>query len=213
MDVRLVFSRKLLFMMLSFLDKLVKPRRMRVVCNGHPALRKVSLPIVTITPEVRELAARMIVTMLENEIVGVGLAAPQVGVNIRLIVLNTCTDSKRCAPTLSPGELLLNPQMPLALVNPELLSVSEEMDTAEEGCLSLPEISGHVTRPLRVLLSARTLEGEGLQVECGGLLSRCLQHEIDHLDGKLFYDHLDQDEQKIAAPVMKSLERREKALQ
>ncbi len=199
-------------MMLSFLDKMIKPRKLRVVCNGHSALRKVSLPIVTITQEVRELAARMIVTMLENEIVGVGLAAPQVGVNIRLIVLNTCTDSKRCSPTLSAGELLLNPKMPLALVNPELISYSEETETEEEGCLSLPGISGHVTRPMRVLLSARTLDGEALQVECGGLLARCLQHEIDHLDGKLFYDHLDPDEQKIAAPVMKSLERREKAL-
>jgi peptide deformylase len=199
-------------MKLSFLDRMIKPRRMRVVCNGHPALRKFSLPIVTVTQEVRNLASRMIVTMLENEIVGVGLAAPQVGVNIRLIVINTCTDNKRCSPTLSPGELLLNPKMPLALVNPELLSVSEETETVEEGCLSLPGVSGHVTRPLRVLLSARTLDGEALQVDCGGLLARCLQHEIDHLDGKLFYDHLDQDEQKAAASVMKSLERREKAL-
>ncbi len=200
-------------MKLSFFDKIAKPRRMRVVCNGHPALRKVSLPVVTITQEVHDLAARMIVTMLENEIVGVGLAAPQVGVNIRLIVINTCMESQRCAPTLSPGELLLNPRMPLALVNPELLSVSEETETAEEGCLSLPGISGHVTRPLRVLLFARTLDGDVLQVECGGLLARCLQHEIDHLDGKLFYDHLDQDEQSVAAVVMKNLERREKALQ
>jgi peptide deformylase len=199
-------------MRLNFLDKLTKPRRMRVVCNGHPALRKVSRPIVSITQEVRDLAARMIVTMLENEIVGVGLAAPQVGVNIRLIVVNTCLDNERCAATLSAGELLLNQKMPLALVNPELLSVSEECETVEEGCLSLPGISGHVSRPLRVLLSAQSIDGESMQVECGGLLARCLQHEIDHLDGKLFYDHLDQEEQKIAAPVMRNLERREKAL-
>ena len=185
---------------------------MRVVCNGHRALRKVSKPIVTVTDEVRDLASRMIVTMQENEIAGVGLAAPQVGVNIRLIVLNTCLDSQRCAPALSAGELLLNPKMPMALVNPELLSFSEQTDTEEEGCLSLPGISGHVTRPMRVLLSARTLDGETFQVECGGLLSRCLQHEIDHLDGKLFYDHLSKEEQKVADPVMKSLERREKAL-
>ncbi len=199
-------------MRLNFLDKLAKPRKMRVVCNGHPALRKLSRPIVTITPEVRDLAARMISTMLENEIVGVGLAAPQVGVNIRLITINTCLENERCAPTLSAGELLLNPKMPLALVNPELLSVSEECESVEEGCLSLPGISGHVSRPLRVLLSAQSIDGESMQVECGGLLARCLQHEIDHLDGKLFYDHLDQEEQKVAAPVMKSLERREKAL-
>lgn len=198
--------------MLSFFDKFVKPRRMRVVCNGHPALRKISLPVVTITPEVHELAARMTVTMLENEIVGVGLAAPQVGVNIRLIVINTCADTKRATSALSAGELLLNPRMPLALLNPELISVSEECEAVEEGCLSLPGVSGHVNRPLRVMLSAQTLDGESLQVECGGLLARCLQHEIDHLDGKLFYDHLDAKEQKIAAPVMKSLERLEKAL-
>ncbi|MFA6930138.1 MAG: peptide deformylase [Lentisphaeria bacterium] len=198
--------------MLSFLEKMKKPRIMRVVCNGHPALRKVSLPVMTVTAEVRELAARMIVTMLENEIVGVGLAAPQVGVNIRLIVVNTCLDSKRCSPTISPGELLLNPRMPLALLNPQLLSFSEETAIEEEGCLSLPGISGHVCRSLRVMLSASTLDGEKHQVECGGLLARCLQHEIDHLDGTLFYDHLNKEEQSIAAPLMKSLERREKAL-
>lgn len=194
--------------MLSFMEKLRRPRKLRIVTNGHPALRKVSRPIVNITAEVRELAERMIVTMLTNEVVGVGLAAPQVGVNIRLIVLKTCSDrAQGNADDLSPGELLLNPRMPLALVNPELLSVSSEQSSEVEGCLSLPGVEGRVTRPARVLLQASTLEGEMLTVECAGLLARCLQHEIDHLDGRLFYDCLSAEEQRRNATVMQTLER------
>jgi len=194
--------------MLGFMEKLRRPRKLRIVVNGHPSLRKVSRPIVNITAEVRELAERMIVTMLTNEVVGVGLAAPQVGVNIRLIVVKTCSDRGHGdAAELSPGELLLNPRMPLALVNPELLSVSSELSTEVEGCLSLPGVDGRVTRPARVLLRASTLDGEVLTVECAGLLARCLQHEIDHLDGRLFYDCLSGEEQRRNAAVMRSLER------
>ncbi len=198
--------------MLGFIEKLGHPRPMRIILNGNPVLRKVSRPIVTITAEVKELAERMIVTMLTNEIVGVGLAAPQVGVNIRLIVIKTVSDSgRRERPDASPGELLLNPRMPLALVNPELLSVSDELVTEDEGCLSLPGVDGKVTRPAKILLRAVTLAGEQLTVECAGLLARCLQHEIDHLNGRLFYDCLSLDEQKRNAAVMRGLERQESA--
>lgn len=193
-------------------DKILKPQRLRIVCNGHPALRRVSSPITVVDDEIRQLAARMIVTMQENEVVGVGLAAPQVGVNLRLIVIDTYFDDEESKTAMSAGEILLNPRMPLALVNPEIISYSEEKCSSEEGCLSLPEIHGDVERPARVMLSASTLEGEKIMVECGSLLARCLQHEIDHLNGVLFYDKLSEKEQKIADPQMKELEKREKAL-
>ena len=102
--------------------------------------------------------------------------------------------------------------MPLVMVNPEILSASAEQETASEGCLSLPGVSGHVTRPRRVILKTQFLDGSSVTVECGGLLARCLQHEIDHLDGRLFYDHLPKAEQKAADETMRRLAKREASL-
>jgi peptide deformylase len=196
--------------MFDFLQK-TKPRRMRIVRHGHPALRQVSAAVTEITAELRTLAERMVVTMQENEVVGVGLAAPQVGVNIRMIVIDTRPDEQepQDSSALSPGEVLLNPRMPLALLNPEIISSSAECECAGEGCLSVPDVGGEVKRPARVLLRAMTLDGEELQVECGHLLSRCLQHEIDHLNGVLFIDRLSEDELKIAAPTLARMEKAE----
>lgn len=180
---------------------------MRVVLNGNPALRRKSVPVDGITPEIRELSERMIVSMLENEIVGVGLAAPQIGVNLRMIVIDTRPKGKdKRGGQLSPGEIMLNPLMPMALVNPEIISTSAETECSYEGCLSLPGVDGEVTRPARVLLRAKDIEGKELCVECGGLLARCLQHEIDHLDGILFIDHSPKEQQEAAMQTMKSLE-------
>lgn len=197
--------------------KISRPRRMRVVCNGHPALRMKSLPVMAITDEIRELAQRMIVTMKENEIPGVGLAAPQVGVNKRMIVIDTRPvgrKEKRAEKQkqLSPGEMMLNPLMPLALVNPEILSSSAETETCGEGCLSLPGVEGEVTRPAKVLLRAKLLDGKEVMLECGGLLARCLQHEIDHLDGVLFYDRIPKEQQEAANDVMAELAAQEAML-
>jgi peptide deformylase len=97
--------------------------------------------------------------------------------------------------------------MPLALVNPEVVSHSKEECTAEEGCLSVPAIYGEVTRPVNIVLRARLLSGEPVQVECGGMLSRCIQHEIDHLDGVLFIDKLPRAERKRVAAEVSELEK------
>ncbi len=187
--------------------------RMRVVYNGNPSLRNVSLPVLAITDDIRRLAKRMIATMKENDVPGVGLAAPQVGVNSRLIVIDTRpSNSKERRQPGSPGEEMLNPLMPMALVNPEILSSSAECDTTCEGCLSLPGVEGEVTRPSRVLLRATGLDGKEIMVECGGLLARCLQHEIDHLNGILFYDRLSADQQKENEAAMAELARAEAAM-
>ena len=183
---------------------------MRVVCNGNPALRMKSLPVMSITDEIRELARRMIVTMKENELPGVGLAAPQVGINKRMIVIDTRPTGRKEKRSekkkqLSPGEMMLNPLMPLALINPEILSRSAETETCGEGCLSLPGVEGDVTRPARVLLRATLLDGKEVMVECGGLLARCLQHEIDHLEGILFYDRIPKEQQEAANDIMAEL--------
>ena len=163
------------------------------VCKyGDPVLRRKSEPITEITDDIRSLAEKMVHSMFRND--GIGLAAPQVGVNIRLFTLATSVPGAALRPDASPGEIQLAARMPLALINPEIVSRSEHEETAEEGCLSLPGIYGNVTRPASVVLKTSLLTGETITVECGHLLGRCIQHEIDHLDGVLFVDHLSEPE-------------------
>jgi peptide deformylase len=199
--------------MFDFLKQLMKGRPMRIVAYGNPALRAISSPVEEITPEVKAFGKELTRSLLESEVAGVGLAAPQVGVNTRMIALMTVDpDTHRSRPGALPGELMLESQMPVVLVNPEIVSYGEATSTTEEGCLSLPGVDGHVTRPTTVVLHARLLNGEEFTAECGGLLARCLQHEIDHLDGKLFYDHLSAEEKKAAEPQLKKLSKQEAVL-
>ena len=122
---------------------------------------------------VRELVPLMFATMYRAP--GIGLAAPQVGVGLRFAVVDLMPDDK---PT------------PIALINPEVIARSQELATREEGCLSLPGQYADVTRPARVTVRYTDVEGARRQIEADGLLAACLQHEIDHLDGILFVDHL-----------------------
>jgi len=138
---------------------------------GDPVLRKKAASITRVTAELRKLAADMVETMRKEP--GVGLAAPQVGESIRLIVFEV--------PDLELG--------PIAYVNPEIV---EKRGTvrAEEGCLSVPRISGEVTRYQWVKVKAQTLDGKEVLVEYADLAARVMQHEMDHLDGVLFVDRL-----------------------
>ncbi len=181
-------------------------RPLPVRIYGDPVLRQKSKPVGEITPAIRELARRMIVTM--HDTVGIGLAAPQVGVNLRLITVYTYDDERPIPPDASEGERVLGPRMPLALLNPRILEVSAETSVFEEGCLSLPGIHGEVVRPNALFLEAQLLNGDGIRLECGGLLARCLFHEIDHLDGVLFVDRMAPEEAARLAPKLKSLKKR-----
>ena len=165
-----------------------KPALPGLCLYGDPILRRKSAPIPEITAEHRDFAAMMVAAMFEYD--GIGLAAPQVGRSLRLVVINTAHCGKGETRPLTPGEMLLNPRMPVVLLNPEILSFSRETDVAEEGCLSLPAIHGDVTRPANVVLRAQLLNGDRVEVPCGGMLARCLQHEVDHLDGIVFSDRL-----------------------
>jgi len=122
---------------------------------------------------VRDLVPRMLESMYAAP--GIGLAAPQVGVGLRLVVVDLQREDKR---------------EPMVLVNPEIVAASADLATREEGCLSLPGQYAEVTRPARVKVRWQDLTGTRQEVEADGLLSACLQHEIDHLDGVLFVDHL-----------------------
>ncbi|HTR15906.1 MAG TPA: peptide deformylase [Acetobacteraceae bacterium] len=122
---------------------------------------------------VRDLIPRMFETMYRAP--GIGLAAPQVDVLLRLAVIDLQPDDKPA---------------PIVLINPEIVALSKELATREEGCLSIPGQYAEVTRPARVKVAYLDREGSRREIEACGLLAACLQHEIDHLDGVLFTDHL-----------------------
>jgi peptide deformylase len=138
-----------------------------------PRLRAKAKPVAPGDPRVPALAERMLATMYKAP--GIGLAAPQVGEALRLVVVDIHPDDK-------PD--------PLVLVNPEIVGASKELAAREEGCLSLPGQFAEVTRPAVVKVRWTDLSGARREVEAEDLFAACLQHEIDHLDGVLFVDHL-----------------------
>ena len=137
-------------------------------------LRLVSEPVTSVTGEIRTLVRDMLDTMYDAP--GVGLAAIQIGVQKRVITMDVSKDEKE--------------RRPLVLINPEILWVSEEKRPYEEGCLSIPEYYEEVERPDRVRFRYTNLDGESVEQEADGLMATCVQHEIDHLNGVLFIDHL-----------------------
>ena len=134
---------------------------------GDPILTKVCKPVKEVTPRISELIDDMFDTMYEAG--GVGLAAPQVGVLRRIVVIDVMDDN------------------PLVLINPEIIEREGEQ-VGEEGCLSLPGLSGEVARPARVVCRALDMDMEPFEVEGTELLARCICHEVDHLDGILYKD-------------------------
>ena len=180
-------------------------KTLKVRVYGDPVLRRVAEPVEPGDGKLRDLSDKMVATMRSSD--GVGLAAPQIGKSIRVIVLEVPIPEE-AERSLSPGEALLLPMMPLTLLNPEIVPVSGGTATAEEGCLSVPKIYAKVTRPERIRLNALTLSGERFEVECAGFLARALQHEVDHLDGVLFPDRLGKAELKRIQGRLDSLEKR-----
>jgi peptide deformylase len=141
-------------------------------------LRLVSTPIEKVSAEVRKLADDMFETMYAAP--GIGLAAIQVAQPIRLITMDL-------AKKEDDGESKPRPRV---FINPEILSSSEELSVYEEGCLSIPEYYEEVERPAKVKVKYLDLDGKAHETEAKGLLATCLQHEIDHINGVLFIDHL-----------------------
>ena len=170
---------------------------------GDPVLKETAKPVSAVTPEIRALAERMFQAMQVFD--GIGLAAPQAGESLRMVVFDVPADSMSNPPT--PGEMLLLPRMPLTVINPEILSASGEYSEYTEGCLSVPDIFAPVIRPDKVVFRASTLDGEIIECECGGLLGRCIQHELDHLDGKLFTDRLSPEEARKIERSLRQLVR------
>src|SRR5882672_1380562 len=163
--------------------------RLSILQYGDPILRAIGKRIDKIDDRIRELAANMLETMHEAN--GVGLAAQQVGYALQLTVLDVSQVEDRPSMMKLNGEPIadLAMAMPLVLVNPTL-RLGEETDLGSEGCLSFPEITADIERATSVELAAETLEGDKVLIEASGLLSRALQHEVDHLNGILFIDRM-----------------------
>ncbi|MGY6547714.1 MAG: peptide deformylase [Roseinatronobacter sp.] len=163
-----------------------------ILIHPDPRLKKPCAPVAAITPEIARLAEDMLETMYDAP--GVGLAAPQVGVLSRLFVMD-CVKEEGA------------PRQPMVLINPEIIASSEEKNTYEEGCLSIPEHYGEVVRPARVTMRWMGLDGAVHAQEFDGLWATCAQHELDHLNGKLFIDHLGSIKRSMITRKMVKLKR------
>jgi peptide deformylase len=163
-----------------------------ILIHPDPRLKKVCAPVVDLTDDLRQLADDMLETMYDAP--GIGLAAPQVGVLERLIVLD-CVKEEGAAPR------------PTVMFNPEVTAHSEETNVYEEGCLSIPEQYAEVTRPAEVEVSWIDRDGKLQTSGFDGLLATCVQHEIDHLNGKLFIDYLKPLKRQMITRKMQKLKR------
>lgn len=163
-----------------------------ILIHPDPRLKKTCEPIASITPEIETLAADMLATMYDAP--GVGLAAPQVGVLSRLYVMDCNKD-----PEAEPE--------PIVMINPEITWRSEALNVYEEGCLSIPDHYADVTRPAEVRVAWLGLDGKAHEREFDGLWATCAQHEIDHLDGKLFIDYLSAMKRQMITRKMVKLKR------
>ncbi len=155
-------------------EKLKKPP-LSLSYLGDRVLRQATKRVSSVNAEIRQLARQMLQTMYSKD--GIGLAAPQVGIAKRLLVVD-------CDP-----ENAANP--PLVLINPEIKEASRDLSLGQEGCLSIPEVFLDVKRPELITVSYRDELGRPQTLTATGLLSRCIQHEIDHLDGILFIDRVE----------------------
>ncbi len=144
-----------------------------ILIHPDPRLKKICAPVPDLSDNLRTLADDMLASMYDAP--GIGLAAPQVGVLSRLIVMDCIKDG--------------DPE-PIVMFNPEILDSSDDLNTYEEGCLSIPEQFAEVTRPADVRVSWVDMNGNPQERDFGGIWATCVQHEIDHLKGKLFIDYL-----------------------
>ena len=165
-----------------------------ILIHPDPRLKKVCDPVPDITDNILTLSKDMLETMYHAP--GIGLAAPQIGVNARILVMDCAKrDDEAAAPE------------PMVLINPEIVRSSEELEEHEEGCLSIPEIYAMVRRPKDVRVSYLDKHGELQERDFEGIWAVCVQHEIDHLNGKLFIDYLSPMRRSMITSKMKKLKR------
>lgn len=163
-----------------------------IIIHPDPRLKKTAAPVAEVTPAIERLAEDMLETMYDAP--GIGLAAPQIGVMSRVFVMD-CVKEEGAAPA------------PMVLLNPVITWVSVELSTYEEGCLSIPEQYGEVERPAEIDMQWLGLDGKTHTQRFDGLWATCAQHELDHLNGKLFIDYLKPMRRQLITRKMQKLKR------
>lgn len=164
---------------------------MKIYCVGEEVLNKVAEPVKNIDSSIKELSQDMIETMRKAN--GIGLAAPQVGLSIRMFVTEVEEDGPR------------------VFINPQIIKTSVEENIYEEGCLSVPGIWAEVKRPAAVTVQAYNEKGVPFTLEACGMLARCIQHEYDHLNGTLFINKVDEKKkEKIFSLLEKKAKKQQK---
>ena len=164
----------------------------QILIHPDPRLKKVTAAVEAVDDATRKLADDMLETMYDAP--GIGLAAPQIAVMKRMFVMD-CVKEEGATPE------------PMVLINPQIIWSSEEQSVYDEGCLSIPDQYAEVERPASVKVSWTTLEGKEQQETFDGLWATCVQHEIDHLDGKLFIDYLKPLKRQMITRKMQKLKR------
>jgi len=160
-----------------------------------PVLKQISKPVAQVTDETRALMDDMLETMYAAP--GIGLAAIQIGVPERILVIDIGDGA-----ALDGGDIAKNPRF---FVNPEIVEASEDLSVYEEGCLSVPDFYEEVERPARCTVRYLDYQGEPQELKAEGLLATCIQHEMDHLNGVLFVDHLSRLKRTM---ILKKLQKR-----
>lgn len=159
---------------------------------GNEVLRKIAEPVDEINDEIRQIATDMLEAMYASD--GVGIAAPQIGISKRIIIVDTEPSNQSSKP--------------IVLINPEIVDMTGEVG-ADEGCLSVPEVRGEVKRAEKVVVEGLDLEGNKIRLEGAGLLARAFQHEIDHINGTLFIDHLSRLKKQLIKNQLRKIEKGE----
>lgn len=160
-----------------------------LVILPDPVLRQISKPVERFDGALRTLTADMLETMYDAP--GIGLAAIQVGEPLRMLVIDLAKEDE--------------PKAPQVFINPQILSTADARSVYEEGCLSIPDYYAEVERPASLRLSYIDVEGKQHEIEADGLLATCLQHEIDHLNGVLFIDHISKLKRDMVVKKFKKL--------
>ena len=168
---------------------MIKEKEYKIVYYGNEALKMVAQDVMNIDDDILLLIDKMYNLMYKAQ--GIGLAAPQVDVSKRLVVLDTGNQDGR----------------KMTLINPKIGEISDKEELYEEGCLSLPGISADIIRPSEMLVKGLDTDGKDVELEVDGLLARVLQHEIDHLNGILFIDHLENYQKKELRSYLKKIKK------
>ena len=179
---------------------------LRIVQFGDPILRKKGKPVTIFDAALHQLAHDMVETMQEAE--GIGLAAQQIGLALQFCVIDLRESEARFTYRLDGGNPPLDLIMPMVLANPEVEVVPEPTTVYEEGCLSFPGIRGDIVRPDGIRVRFQDTDGQAHEMTCDGLLARCIQHEVDHLNGVLFIDRM---AKSVLAPLEDPLRALKKA--